>query len=43
MMKTGLRIAYAKRAQGNGLREKNGGRYMDRTCDPHDVNVVLYR
>jgi hypothetical protein len=21
----------------------NGGRYKDRTCDPYDVNVVLYR
>lgn len=23
--------------------ELNGGRYKDRTCDPYDVNVVLYR
>ena len=23
--------------------ERNGGRYKDRTCDPYDVNVVLYR
>jgi hypothetical protein len=23
--------------------ELGGGRYMDRTCDPYDVNVVLYR
>ena len=22
---------------------ENGGRYKDRTCDPYDVNVVLYR
>lgn len=21
----------------------NGGRYWDRTSDPHNVNVVLYR
>jgi hypothetical protein len=24
-------------------REKVGGRDKDRTCDPYDVNVVLYR
>ncbi len=23
--------------------ELNGGRYKDRTCDPFDVNEVLYR
>jgi len=21
----------------------DGGRYKDRTCGPHDVNVMLYR
>ena len=24
-------------------RERDGGRYWDRTSDPYDVNVVLYR
>lgn len=24
-------------------RKLNGGRDKDRTCDPYDVNVVLYR
>ena len=25
------------------MRRRNGGRYWDRTSDPYDVNVVLYR
>ena len=25
------------------LRDVDGGRYWDRTSDPHNVNVVLYR
>ena len=24
-------------------KDRNGGRDRDRTCDPNDVNVVLYR
>jgi hypothetical protein len=28
---------------GRQRASKNGGRYWDRTSDPHDVNVVLYR
>jgi hypothetical protein len=28
---------------GHIAQEKIGGRDKDRTCDPYDVNVVLYR
>ena len=33
------RLAQTKRESGLDL----GGRYWDRTSDPHNVNVVLYR
>jgi hypothetical protein len=34
-----MRDAKWRGAPGPG----DGGRYWDRTSDPHDVNVVLYR
>jgi hypothetical protein len=30
-------------AEFNRSMKVDGGRYMDRTCDPYDVNIVSYR
>ncbi len=39
-------VARERRVNGrpeNGAVNNHGGRYKDRTCDPFDVNEVLYR
>ena len=33
----------AAEARSSEIIEKDGGRDRDRTCDPYDVNVVLFR